>query len=136
MSNSTSQAPTPGQPIPLPPDFQVRWNDPRDPKLTWMTFPAYKTPISPLIHAVVGAFMVGGNAGMELAGLPFEIRIERINTYPYIGMVPKAAPPEMAMKAMGLLSRAAPSVFKMMMRKVGAGMSKQQEAALNTRGCP
>jgi hypothetical protein len=48
-----------------------------------------------------------------------------------MGMVPKDAPPEMAMKAMGLLSRAAPGVFKMMMRKVGAGMSKQQEAALN-----
>lgn len=96
-----------------------------------MTIPQYKTPISPLIHAVVGAFMVGGNAGMELAGLPFEVRIERINTYPYMGMVPKEAPPEMAMKAMGLLSRAVPGVFKMMMRKVGAGMSKQQEAALN-----
>ena len=35
------------------------------------------------------------------------------------------------MKAMGLLNRAAPGVFKMMMSKVGAGMSKQQEAALN-----
>jgi len=57
--------------------------------------------------------------------------VERINTYPYMGMVPKAAPPEMAMKAMGLLNRAAPGVFKMMMSKVGAGMSKQQEAALN-----
>jgi pyruvate,water dikinase len=30
-----------------------------------------------------------------------------------------------------LLNRAAPGVFKMMMGKVGAGMSKQQEAALN-----
>ena len=29
------------------------------------------------------------------------------------------------------LNRAAPGVFKMMMGKVGAGMSKQQEAALN-----
>jgi len=96
-----------------------------------MTIPQYKTPISPLIHAIVGAFMVGGNAGMEQAGLPFEIRIERINTYAYMGMVPKEAPPEMAMKAMGLLSRAAPGVFKLLMRKVGAGMSKQQEAALN-----
>jgi pyruvate,water dikinase len=46
-------------------------------------------------------------------------------------MVPKAAPPEAVMKAMGLLNRAAPGVFKMMMGKVGAGMSKQQEAALN-----
>jgi hypothetical protein len=67
----------------------------------------------------------------EQAGLPFEVRIERINTYAYMGMVPKDAPPEVAMKAMGLLSRAAPGVFKMMMSKVGAGMSKQQEAALN-----
>jgi phosphohistidine swiveling domain-containing protein len=65
------------------------------------------------------------------AGLPFQIRIERINTYPYMGMVPKAAPPEVVMKAMGMLNRAAPGIFKMMMSKVGAGMSKQQEAALN-----
>jgi pyruvate,water dikinase len=115
----------------MPPNFQVVWDDPRDAKLTWMAIPQFKTPIFPLINAVVAAFMVGGNAGMEQAGLPFEVRIERINTYPYMGMVPKAAPPEMAMKAMGLLNRTAPGVFKMMMGKVGAGMSKQQEAALN-----
>jgi phosphohistidine swiveling domain-containing protein len=57
--------------------------------------------------------------------------VERINTYAYMGMVPKEAPPEAVMKAMGLLNRAAPGVFKMMMSKMGAGMSKQQEAALN-----
>jgi hypothetical protein len=48
----------------MPPDFSVVWDDPRDAKLTWMTIPQYKTPISPLIHAVVGHFLVGGNAGM------------------------------------------------------------------------
>jgi phosphohistidine swiveling domain-containing protein len=131
MSISDTQAPTPGQPIPTPPDFSVVWDDPRDAKLTWMAIPQYKTPVAPLIHAVVGAFMVGGNAGLEQAGLPFEVRIERINTYAYMGMVPKDAPPEAVMKAMGLLNRAAPGVFKMMMSKMGAGMSKQQEAALN-----
>ena len=131
MSNSSTQAPTAGQPIPTPPDFPVVWDDPRDAKLTWMSPPQFKTPTPPLIHAVIGAFLVGGNAGMEGAGLPFSIRVERINTYPYMGMVPKAAPPEAVMKAMGLLNRAAPGVFKMMMGKVGAGMSKQQEAALN-----
>jgi pyruvate,water dikinase len=109
----------------------VAWDDPGDAKLTWMAIPQYKTPISPLIHAVIGAFLVGGNAGMQNAGLPFEVRIKRINTYAYMGMVPKDAPPEAVMKAMGLLNRAAPGVFKMMMSKVGAGMSKQQEAALN-----
>jgi phosphohistidine swiveling domain-containing protein len=131
MSSSTAQTPTAGQPIPTPPDFPMVWDDPRDAKLTWMTIPQYKTPISPLIHAVVGAFLVGGNAGMEQAGLPFEVRVERFNTYAYMGMVPKAAPPEAVMKAMGLLNRAAPGVFRLMMSKVGAGMSKQQEAALN-----
>jgi rifampicin phosphotransferase len=131
MSNSDTQSATPGRPIPNAPDFSVVWDDPRDAKLTWMTIPQYKTPISPLIHAVIEAFLVGGNAGMENAGLPFEVRVARINTYAYMGMVPKDAPPEAMMKAMGLLNRAAPGVFKMMMSKVGAGMSKQQEAALN-----
>ena len=131
MSTSNTQAPHPGQPIPTPPDFSVVWDNSRDAKLTWMSIPQYKTPISPLIHAVVGAFLVGGNAGLEQAGLPFEVRISRINTYAYMGMIPKDAPPEAVMKAMGLLNRAAPGVFKMMMSKVGAGMSKQQEAALN-----
>ncbi len=131
MSNTSTQAPTAGQPISTPPDFTIVWDDPRDAKLTWMSIPQFKTPISPLIHAVIGAFLVGGNAGFEGAGLPFSMRVERFNTYPYMGMVPKAAPPEAVMKAMGLLNRAAPGVFKMMMGKVGAGMSKQQEAALN-----
>src|SRR5574342_503599 len=131
MSNSDTQTPTPGQPIPTPPDFPVVWDDPRDAKLTWMNPPQLKTSIAPLSYAVIGAFLVGGNAGFEGAGLPFQLRVERINTYPYMGMVPKAAPPEVVMKGMGLLNRAAPGVFKMMMGKVGAGMSKQQEAALN-----
>jgi pyruvate,water dikinase len=115
----------------MPPDFPVVWDDPRDAKLTWMSPPQFKTPISPLIYAVIGAFLVGGNAGFEGAGLPFQLRAERINTYPYMGMVPKDAPPDVVMKGMGLLNRAAPGVFKMMMGRVGAGMSKQQEAALN-----
>jgi len=131
MSTSTAQAPTPGQPIPTPPEFPIVWADARDAKLTWMSSPQFKTPISPLIYAVLSAFLVGGNSGFEGAGLPFAIRIERINTYPYMGMVPKAAPPDVVMKGMSLLNRAAPGVFKMMMGKVGAGMSKQQEAALN-----
>jgi len=131
MSTSTTQAPTPGQPIPTPPDFSITWEDPSDAKLTWMTVPQYKSPIPPLIYSVVNAFTVGGNVGFEKAGLSLEARTNRINTYAYLGIVPKAAPPEAAMKAMGFINRAAPGVFKAMMSKMGAGMSKQQEAALN-----
>ena len=122
---------TPGHPIPAPPDFPIAWHDPRDVKLTWMTFPGYKTAIPPLIHTVISAFLVGGNAGFEKAGLPFEVRVARINTYAYMGMAPKAAPPEAVMKAIGFISRTASVVFKAMMSRMSAGMSKQQEAALN-----
>ena len=125
MSTSSTQAPTAGQPIPTPPDFTVAWDDPRDTKVTWMFNDKYKDPIPPLIHAVIAAFMVGGNAGFEQAGLPFQLRVERLNTYQYFGMVSKAAPPEAVTKAMGLLNRAAPGVFKSLMGVMTAGMGKQ-----------
>ncbi len=131
MSNSDTQATTPGQPIPTSPDFPINWENPRDAKITWMSNPAYKTPVPQLIFSVVSAFMVGAGFGFEKAGLDMEMHLNRINTYFYMGMVPKALPPEAVMKAMGFINRAAPGMFKMMMGKVGAGMSKQQEAALN-----
>jgi len=130
MSNST-QAPTPGKPVPTPPDFPISWKNPGDAKFTWMTIAQYKTPIPPLIYDITRTFLEGGNVGFEKAGLPFTAIIQRINSYIYLGMIPKAAPPEAVMKAMGFINRAAPGVFKAMMGKVGAGMSKQQESALN-----
>ena len=131
MSTSSRPEPTAVESIPTPPDFSVTWDDPRDVKFTWVLSDKYKTPISPLIHAVVGTFIVGNSAGFERVGLPLSLRVARLNTYQYVGMVPKAAPPEAVMKGMGLLNRAAPGVFKLMMSKMGAGMSKQQEATLN-----
>ena len=131
MSTSTTQAPTPGQPIPTPPDFPVKWENPRDAKLSWMSSPANKTPVPQLIFSVVSAFFGGASVGFEKAGLPMEFRLSRINTYAYMSMAPKALPPEAVMKALGFISRAAPGVFKAIMSKMSAGMSKQQEAALN-----
>jgi phosphohistidine swiveling domain-containing protein len=130
LSNSIS-TPTAVQPIPTLPDFSVVWDDPRDAKVTWMLNPKYNGPMPLLTHAFVAAFMLGGVAGFELAGLPMSMRMARFNTYQYFGIVPKAAPPVAVMKAMGLLNRTAPGVFKMMMGRMGAGMSKQQLAALN-----
>ncbi len=37
MSNSDTQAPTPGQRIPTSPDFPINRENPRDAKITWMS---------------------------------------------------------------------------------------------------
>ena len=84
MSNISTQAPTPGQPIPTPPDFPVVWDDPSDARQTWTFDPAhFSEPIAPLSYAVAAAFFVGGNAGLEQWGLPFEVHVQRLNTYLY-----------------------------------------------------
>jgi phosphohistidine swiveling domain-containing protein len=131
MSNSSTSAPKPGQPIPTPPDFPVIWDDPKDAKLIWSLFPLNNAPIPPLIHAGGSAFFAGFNVGFEKAALPVKMRLGRVNTYEYTGMVPTAAPPETVMKAMGLLNQAAPGAFKFLMGRMTAGMTKQQEAANN-----
>ena len=131
MPNASTQAPAAGQPIPTPPEFPVVWDDPGDAKLTWEFNSALKDPVPLMVDAIVNTFLVGGNAGFEQAALPIQIRIERVNTYQYIGIVPNDAPPEVAIKAMGLLNRAAPGAFKVVMEKMGARMSKKSEAALD-----
>jgi phosphohistidine swiveling domain-containing protein len=130
MSNSDAQGPTPGKPIPVPSDFPVVWDDPSDAKVTWDLTPP-NSPVPLLTYAFVRAFMLGSIPGFERAGLPITIRMVRVNTYPYFAIVPKAAPPEAVMKAMGLLNRAAPGVFKVVMGQMAGGMSKKSEAALN-----
>jgi pyruvate,water dikinase len=131
MSSSGTQAPAAGQLIPAPPDFPVLWDNPDDAKLTWEFNKALRDPVPLMVDAVVSAFFVGGNAGFERAALPFYLRTKRINTYQYFAIVPTEAPPEVAIKAMGLLNRAAPGAFKVVMEKMGARMSKNSEAALD-----
>lgn len=130
MSTASTPAPAPGQPIPTAPDFPVVWDDPRDAKLTWDLFP----PIAPtplLTFSFIKAFLVGALPSFERAGLPITIHMARINTYLYGAFAPKDAPPEMVLKGLGLLNRAAPGVFKLMMDQMAGGMSKKSEAALN-----
>src|SRR5262245_50974896 len=118
MSTSSTPAPASGQPSTATPNFTVIWDDPRDAKITWMRNDRPKAPIPPLSHAFVGAFLVANGAGFERAGVPISLRVARFNTYQYFGMVPTAAPPEAVMKAMGLLNRAAPGAFRLMMGKM------------------
>jgi phosphohistidine swiveling domain-containing protein len=131
MTIEGTRTPAVGQPIPTPPDFPVYWDDPGDAKLIWELNGVLKEPVPLLVDTVVSAFLVGNNAGFEKAALPFYLRTARVNTYLYMAMVPAEAPPEVAMKAMGLLNRAAPGAFKVVMEKMGARMSKKAEVALD-----
>lgn len=131
MSDSSTPTPKPGQPIPTPPDFPVTWEDPRDARLAWQLFPGNKTPAAPLVYAFTNAFFSGFNVGFEKSALPVKFALSRINTYEFVGMLPVAAPPEVVMKAMGFINQAAPGVFKAMMGRMTAGMTKQREAANN-----
>lgn len=125
MSNSRTPTSTSGQPNPAPADFSVIWDDPNDARQTWTFDPAhFSGPIAPLSYVFVAAFFMGGNAGFEGAGLPFQVRVRRLNTYLYTGIMPKSAPPEAVTKAMSLLNRAAPGVYKSMMGKMTAGFGK------------
>ncbi len=131
MSNLNTQTSISDQPVTAPAIFNVAWDDPRDAKLTWMFNDKYRVPVPLLIHKVLEAFLVGGGVAFDQWGLPFTISLARINTFQYIGMVPTAAPPEVVIKAMGLLNRAAPGAFKLMMGKMTDGMSKKQLDVLN-----
>jgi pyruvate,water dikinase len=131
MSKKATQALAPGQIIPTPPNFPVEWSDPDDAKLTWALSKAIKEPVPALVDTVTKVFLEGGNASFELVELPFRVRVELFSTYQYLGMVPVDAPPEVVMKGMGLLNRAAPGVFKTIMKKMGEGMSKKSEAVLD-----
>jgi pyruvate,water dikinase len=131
MSEKTKQAPVAGQPVPTPPDFPITWDDPGDAKLTWTLSNAFDKPIPVLVNGVTTAFLEGGNSAFEQVALPFRVSFKRFNTYQYLGFVPVNAPPELVTKGMVMLNRAAPGVFKKMMKKMGEGMSKKSEAVLD-----
>jgi hypothetical protein len=131
ISKTSPPAPAAGQPIPTPADFPVAWENPGDAKITWMVNTRPIAPMAPLTYSIAAAFTVGGNPGYERTGLPFRMRVARINTYEYLGAEMTAAPPEAVMKAMGFINRAAPGLFKMMMGKMAAGMTHQQLEAVN-----
>lgn len=130
MSTSSTPTAAPGQLIPTGPDFPIVWADPREAKITWELMGA-SVPVPLLTFSFVKAFMLGSLPGFERAGLPLNLCMTRVNTYQYFAIVPKDAPPDAVMKGMGLLSRAAPGVFKLMMGQMAGGMSKKSEAALN-----
>ncbi|MCE7986906.1 MAG: hypothetical protein DYG89_37510 [Caldilinea sp. CFX5] len=82
--------PTPGQPIPVPADFPVTWDDPADDTIFWlrdvMHFPY---PIVPLAASFIhNAIEAGLNHGAAKLGMPIRFACRIINTWYYSAALP------------------------------------------------
>ena len=126
MSNSRTHAPAPGQPIPVPDDFPLSWENPDDAKLTWMRDTHVSEPIAPLGFSVAAAFIEGFNPAQEQLGPGIAFRVRSLNGYIYGAVVPTNEPPELVVKTIGAVNRVAPGLVKLMMGRMMAGAAKQQ----------
>jgi phosphohistidine swiveling domain-containing protein len=126
MSDSSTYTPTAGQPNPTPADFPVSWDDPAHAKLTWALDNRATEPMTPLSHSAAAAALRGFNSAYPQLGMPIQLRVAFLNGFPYVAVVPTAAPPEAVMKTIGAVNRVAPAVVKLLMGRMAAGMEKQQ----------
>ncbi len=133
MSNATAQASADALPIPAPDDFPVNWENPSDARLTWRmeNHAGSNLPMAPLIYSVLAAAVRGMSSANPQLGLPFNMRTKHINSYYYVAYTLAGAPPETVMKAIGAVNRLAPGLFKLLMGRMAAGMTKQQLDRLN-----
>ena len=131
MSNSGTHPAAPGQPIPIPADFPVTWENAADAKLTWQMNSHTTEPLAPLSFSVLAAVQRGMGPAMTQIGLPLSIRSRRINGYVYVALVPADEPPESVMKTIGAVNRLAPGLVRLLMGRMAAGMAKQQLDRLN-----
>lgn len=94
---STEPVLEPGTPIPLPPDFPVTFQDPRDAALHWTLATGRDSGMPyPLQHSGPGAWVADGMAATRLRYEAPESgsRTLLINGWPYIARLPLAATPE------------------------------------------
>ena len=96
MSNSDATTHEAPKPIPLPPDFPVKWEQPEDDRLFWtrdiMHFPEQMAPMTTLFTE---AFNKGFMCAPKSERLPVRLRYHRINTHMYAAMVPMVPHEEM-----------------------------------------
>ncbi len=122
----------PGQPIPRPPDFPVKWDTPADDRLYWTFDPIhYPDPVSPLAFDLQSRWWWGARKGFEQYSLPMVIETRRVNTYYYSAQVPKGLPPEPVLKAMQALARLAPGMVSGLQGKAANGILQKMMAQLN-----
>jgi phosphohistidine swiveling domain-containing protein len=86
----------PAGPLPTPPDFPVRWEQPGDERLFWtldrMHFP---DPITPMADSFIHVFLEEGfGTAFARYAIPARMSTRRINTYHYESTAPAHLSPE------------------------------------------
>src|SRR3954453_13081944 len=97
MEQSERHGPVPGQPIPVPSDFPIVWENPDDEQLFWMHDAMhFPDPVTMLDDDVLIRTLErhGFTKGAEFYEMPIRPHVRRINTYHYRAMVPVTASPE------------------------------------------
>jgi phosphohistidine swiveling domain-containing protein len=125
MPNPMPDRLMPGQPMPIPSDFPVQWEQPAQARRLWvLDRQHFGRPLSPLAADVCCRRATAGiNRAMERYQLPVRLEMLAINGYLYNCYQPVAIPPDLVLKALNALGRVAPRLFQAIRRKVASGMA-------------
>ena len=131
----TTQTPPlrPGQPIPTPPDFPVRWAAPDQARLLWtLDKQHFPDPVSPLTASIQGPAMADAfNKTAEQYALPLRMDVLYLNTYLYYAISPVGMPPAFLLKGLNALKRIAPGMVNALLDRRAGRMAQRYLAHLN-----
>lgn len=124
--------PAPGQPIPIPPDFPVKWANPNQARMLWeldrMHFP---DPVLPFVASLSNEIIaVPFNRVVAQYALPVRLSTLCVNTYLYLSFTPVGLPPDFVLKTMNALGRVAPGVVNALQGKAVAAIVQKYMAQL------
>jgi pyruvate,water dikinase len=132
MTLTAQSQPGPGQLIPLPSDFPVKWTQPDQARKFWildrMHFPE---PVLPLMASISETVVAAPfNKAVERYALPIRLSTLYINSYLYLSFTPVGVPPDFVLKTMNAAGRIAPGVINKIMGRAMAGISRKYMAQL------
>jgi pyruvate,water dikinase len=127
---STKTSLLPGQPIPTPANFPLRWENPQQARQLWLLDKQHFAGQMPPLLASISHDIYAAPFNDAAAHYPLPVRLATLwmNGYGYIGLVPESAPPDFVFKAINALNRVAPGVVKLLMDKMVAGMTQKYMA--------
>lgn len=120
MANPPAAAYAPGQPVTVPPDFPVTWDDPAQARQLWMLDRIhFGTIILPLVAEIwQGPIAAAFNQVAEQYHLPIRVYFRRVNGYLYSNYRLVGLPPEFLQRGLSTLEQVFPRLGRRL-KKMG-----------------